>query len=175
MADKKNNVVDVESKINAVDNAEAIGKTPTVDMFEDAKQGFITIVKTNIITAQRIDYMMWVRDKAYKFWGNRLDDMLVMDERLAYLKELQQVCVDTYKKIAEIAKTFEYEEFCEEDMKDYFDGLVPTVDSITTEKQMLEAELIFLCVQPYGSKMNQIHNLVQNELGQRRVNEDIEE
>jgi hypothetical protein len=38
---------------------------------------------------------------------------------------------------------------------------------------MFDAEMIFLCVQPYGSKMNQLHNLIQDELGRRRMNEDI--
>ena len=169
------NIMNFDDQIKAGNHVKQEETMPVADMFEDAKQGFITVVETNIITAQRIDYLMWVRDKAYKFWGNRLDDMLVMDERLAYLKELQQICIDTYKEVAEIAKTFEYEEFCEEEMKDYFEGLVPSVDSIIAEKQMLEAELIFLCVQPYSSKMNQLHGLIQDELAKRRMNEDDEE
>lgn len=144
---------------------------PLVDMFDEAKEAFAMTVETNVITAQRIDFLMWVRDQAYKFWGNKLDDMLVMHERLSYIKELQELCVDTYKKIVEIVKTFELDEFEKEEMKDYFEDLVPKVTDIDSEKEMLEAELIFLTVQPYGSKMNQLHQLVTDELAKRRAME----
>lgn len=144
---------------------------PLVDMFDEAKEAFAMTVETNVITAQRIDFLMWVRDQAYKFWGNKLDDMLVMKERLSYIKELQELCVDTYKKIVEIVKTFELDEFEKEEMKDYFEDLVPKVADIDSEKKMLEAELIFLTVQPYGSKMNQLHQLVTDELAKRRAME----
>lgn len=144
---------------------------PLVDMFDEAKEAFAMTVETNVITAQRIDFLMWVRDQAYKFWGNKLDEMLVMKERLSYIKDLQELCVNTYKKIAEIAKTFELEEFEKEEMKDYFEDLVPKVADIDSEKKMLEAELIFLTVQPYGSKMNQLHQLVTDELAKRRAME----
>lgn len=164
-------ITNIDEKINMANQEDLM---PLADMFEDAKAGFVMTVETNIITAKRIDYLMWVRDQAYKFWGGRLDDMMIMNERLEYLKNVQKLCVETYEKIAEIAKTFEYEEFCEEDMKDYFDGLVPPVDEIDTEIEMFDAEMIFLCVQPYGSKMNQLHSLIQDELGRRRMNEDID-
>lgn len=144
---------------------------PLVDMFDEAKEAFAMTVETNVITAQRIDFLMWVRDQAYKFWGNKLDEMLVMKERLSYIKDLQELCVNTYKKIAEIAKTFELEEFEKEEMKDYFEDLVPKVADIDSENKMLEAELIFLTVQPYGSKMNQLHQLVTDELAKRRAME----
>lgn len=160
-------------QITAVDIPQTPMMEPMVPLegiFEDAKQGFLTIVETNIVTAQRIDFLMWVRDKAYKFWGNKLDDMMIMKERVSYLKELQQLCVETYQKVADIAETFEYEEFCKEEMKDYFEDLVPKVDTIESENDMIMAEFMFLCVQPYGSKMNQLHGLVQDELAKRRMN-----
>ena len=162
-------ITNIDEKINAGNHVKQEDLMPVADMFEDAKDGFVLTVETNVITAKRIDYFMWLRDQAYKFWGNKLDDLLDMDKRLGYLKELQQTCVETYEKVAEIAKTFEYEEFAKDDMKDYFEDIVPKVEDINTEKEMLEAELIFLCVQPYGSKMNQLHNLITDELAKRRM------
>lgn len=165
------NVINIDDKVN-VDQE---GGTPLLDMFEDAVNGFLTVVETNVITAKRIDYLMWVRDQAYKFWGNKLDDMMLLDERLDYLKGLQQLCVETYEKVAQIAETFEYDEFAKPEMKDYFDGIVPKVSDINSENDMLMAELMFLCVQPYGSKMNQLHSLIQDELNKRRMNAENED
>jgi hypothetical protein len=84
---------------------------------------------------------------------------------------LQKISVETYEKLLEIAKTFDMEEFCKEEMKDYFEDVVPPVEDIGGEKQLLEALIIFKCVQPYGSKMLQIHQMMLDEINKRKAYE----
>ena len=123
----------MDNVINLDQNAEFATEqqelTPLIDMFEDAKEMFVMTVETNIITAKRIDYLMWIRDKVYQFWGNMLDEKFIEAERMDYYHSMHEICLDTYRRIAGIAKTFEYEEFCKEEMKDYFEGNVDSYDA----------------------------------------------
>jgi len=145
---------------------------PLEDIFKTIKDGFVMTAETNIITAKRVDNLASIRDSAYAYWhDDYLGDRYLPGERYKYFIELQQVSVKTYEKIYEIAKTFELEEFLKEDMKDYFEDVVPPVESINSEKELLEALIIFKCVQPYGSKMNQIHQMILDEVNKRKAYE----
>jgi hypothetical protein len=141
---------------------------PLDEMFKDAKDMFIMTVDTNILTAKRIDNLMNIRDLAIKFWG----DGHAKAHDLSYLKELQKLSVHTYERIKEVAEAFELEEFCKQDMKDYFDEIIPTPEDIEDEHELIRAALIFLTVRPYGEKMLKMHQLILDEAGKRKLLEE---
>lgn len=140
---------------------------PTLEeTFENAKQAFINTLEVSIQLANRIDNLMNIRDYVYKFWGNEINNML-QDERVAYYKALLDISVNTYTEILERVKRFELDEFLKDDMKDYFEDLIPDVSDIKREDEMCEAGLIFLTVKPYGEKMTQLHHTMLDEKKQR--------
>ena len=145
---------------------------PLEDIFETMKKSFVMTTETNVVTAKRVDNLASLRDSAYAFWGSAyLDDNLLPGDRYRYLMRLRDVSIAAYEKIHEIAKTFELEEFIKGDMKDYFEDVVPSVEDIKDEKGLLEALIIFKCVQPYGSKMLQMHQMLMDEIEKRKVYE----
>ena len=140
---------------------------PIEETWENNKQVFINTCEVNVENAKRIDNLLNIRDLAYKFWGDMLDKQYDGEERIEYFKTLQDLSIRTYQKILDIIKTFELEEFLKEDMKDYFEDLMPKVDDVTIEEDLLEGMLIFLSVKPYGERMMQLHYTMMNEAEQR--------
>ena len=57
-------------------------------------------------------------------------------------------------------------------MKDYFEHIIPDIDTVKTEEDLLKGILIFQCVQPYGSKMSQLHQMVREEVEKREAYEE---
>ena len=150
---------------------------PIEEVFEDAKRMFVMTVDTQIKTARRVDNLMNIRDFCMKFWDD--EDQFEVQEcyTLDYYKKMQQLSIDTYTRIKEIAETFELVDFRAIEIKDYFADIIPSVDSISTKQELCEAALIFMSVQPYGSKLIQMHQLMQDECAKRNIldEEDIKE
>lgn len=143
---------------------------PIEETWENAKQMFINTAEVSVIIAERVDNFMNIRDMAYKFWGDELKGLLEED-RIAYLKYLHELSIATYKAILDVIKGFEMEEFLKDEMKDYFDVLIPKVDEIDTEKDLMNAMLIFLTVKPWGEKMTALHHSMLDEKRQREYRE----
>lgn len=140
---------------------------PIEETFDNAKQAFVNTLEVSIQLASRIDNLMNIRDYAYKFWGKRLDEKYLGGERVVYFKKLMDISVETYTKILERVRTFELDEFTKDDMKDYFEDIMPSTEDIQTEDDMCVSGLIFLTVKPYGEKMTQLHHTMLDEKRQR--------
>lgn len=147
---------------------------PLEEMFDKAKTVLLLKLETNKEVSRRVDNLMSVRDSAYKFWGNQLDERWLWKERMEMFKRLQDLTTETYDKLYKVAETFEFEEFKKEEMKDFFEDIVPKVDNINTEEDLLNAAIVFSCVQPYGSQMNQIHQMIMEEIDKRKVYENLD-
>lgn len=140
---------------------------PIEELFDDAKQMYVMTVETNIITAKRIDNLMNIRDYAYKFWRNSLDNLFDDKQRLDYFKDLQKLSINVYEQIKEIAEGFTLEAFSNETIDDCFKEILPTPDDIEDEDELCRAGLIFLTVRPYADKMLKLHSLIRDELSKR--------
>ena len=71
----------------------------------------------------------------------------------------------------EIVKSFELKEFKKEDMKDYFEELMPVIEAINDEDELCAAGLVFLTIKPFGEKMTALHHTVLDEVAQREFME----
>ena len=133
---------------------------PMEDVFNEAKEMFAMTVDVQIKNAERVDNLLNIRDMLKRFSD-------IPTVKLDTCKYYQQVSVDTYKKIRERVDEFNLEEFKKETIKDYFEGIIPKVDDINNDKDLQEAAIIFMSVQPYGQKLIQLHQLMQDELYKR--------
>ena len=147
---------------------------PLEDIFDKAKTVMVMKIDANIEVSKRVDNLMNVRDSSYRFWGNQLDEKFLPDKRVEYFKRLQTITTETYNAMKDIAESFSLEEFKKKDMKDYFEKLIPKSENIHREEELIEAMIIFQCVQPYGSQMNQIHQMIQEEIEKRRAYGEME-
>lgn len=136
---------------------------PIDEVFAEAKDMFKMTVDTQVKTAHRIDNLLNIRDLAINFWGK--DE--VSRRGMAYLKMLQDESIKAYEDVSKRVDDFELDEFAKEEIKDYFEDIIPKVDDISTEDELIVAAIKFLSVQPYGSKLIQMHKLIQEELSKR--------
>lgn len=142
---------------------------PIEETFNNIKQVMINTAKVQIQVANRVENMANLRLATYKFWGNMLDEKFISSERVEYFKSLVTMTVSVYEDILDIVKTFELDEFLKEEMKDYFEKLMPKVDDIKNEENLFEATLIADCVKPWGEKMTQLHHQMLDEQAQRKA------
>ena len=145
---------------------------PIEETFNNIKQMIINTAEVSIVVAGRVNNLLNVRAAAYKFWGNELDAKLTDFQRMDYFKQLQAETVACYENILEIVKEFELDEFLKEDMKDYFEPLMPKSADVKTEEDLFRASLIADVVKPWGEKMTQLHHQMLDEQGQRKVIEE---
>lgn len=139
--------------------------------FEATKDMYLETLKVQIKTARRVDNMLNIRDYMIKF---RNDSHPMIED----IKFLLDVSVETYEKILERSKEFTVDEFMKPTLKDYYEGIVPDTATINTPAELEIAGIIFLSVQPYGQKMMQMHQYIQqcmDELGVERKEETKEE
>ena len=134
---------------------------PIEDVFNEAKEMFALTVDTQIKTASRVDNLLNIRDMVKRFWD-------LPTVKIDKCKKYQQVSIDAYKSIREQVDNFELAEFEKDTIKDYFEGIIPAVDDIKDDDQLLEAAIIFMSVQPYGQKLIQLHQLMQDEIAKRK-------
>jgi len=133
---------------------------PIEETFENMKQGFLTILQTSVELAQRVDNLGNLRDFSMKFWGDSRD--------LAYYKELQAVSVETYRQLYDLTEEFSLDEFSKDEMKDYYELVVPKCDEIETEEDLAVALVKFLTVKPFGEKMTAMHHTILDEIAKRK-------
>lgn len=142
---------------------------PTLEeTWENAKQAFLNTAEVSVELAKRIDNLMNIRDMVYKFWDVRHETEGIT---LEYLKSKQELSIQTYKNILDIVVDFQMDEFLKEDMKDYFDVLIPKVEEIESEEDLIDAAIIFLTVKPWGEKMTALHHTMLDEKKQREFAE----
>lgn len=139
---------------------------PIEEVFEEAKKLFVMTVETQIKTAKRVDNLLNIRELAINFRGREWLSALG-DQEVPYYKILQNLSVSTYERILEASKGFDLEEFKKPEIKDYFEDIVPSSESVETMGDLLNAAIVFLSVQPYGNKLIQMHQLIQQELAKR--------
>lgn len=142
---------------------------PTLEeTWENAKQAFINTAEVSVQLAGRIDNLMNIRDMVYKFWEPRGEfDKITLD----YLKEKLEFSKFIYERVLTIVKTFEMDEFLKEDMKDYFEEIIPKPEDILNEEDLLNAAIVFLTVKPWGEKMTALHHTMLDEKKQREFAE----
>lgn len=122
--------------------------------FDATKDMYLETLKVQIKTARRVDNMLNIRDYMIKF---RNDPHPLIED----IKFLLDVSVETYEKILERSKEFTVDEFMKPTLKDYYEGIVPDTDTLNTPAELESAGIVFLSVQPYGQKMMQMHQYIQ--------------
>ena len=146
---------------------------PIEETFDNAKQAFVNTLEVSVRIAKRIDNFLNVRDYVINFYGRDWSEIRrVGADRVEYIKRLQNITVSTYEKMLEKTLEFSLEEFSKEEMKDYYEEIVPDVESIDTMDKILEAGLIFLSVKPFGEKMTALHHTILDEIAQRKYMEE---
>jgi len=148
---------------------------PIEEVFEDAKKMFAMTVDTQVKLAGRVDNLMNIRDFARKFWGSKYDDMFMDgEEEWEYLQHLQNISIETYKDVRKRVDQFELVDFRAVEVKDYFADIIPDVKDIAGMGSLCVAALKFMSVQPYGSKLMQLHQMMQEEFAKRDIFDDTE-
>lgn len=141
---------------------------PIEKTFDNIKQVLVNTAEVQVVVAGRVENLINLRSAAYKFWGNELDSMYTMMDRMMYFKELQGWTVGIYEDILDIVRSFELDEFLREDMKDYFEVIVPKIGDIETENDLFVAGLMTDCIKPWGEKMTQLHHQMLEEQAKRQ-------
>ena len=141
---------------------------PIEETFEKIKHVFTTTLEVNVQIAKRIDNMLNLRDLAYKMLGEDYMWALEEEQRIELYKWMQDVSVEHYQKMLDIAKEWTIGQFTEEDMPDWFDELIPKPDKIESEMDLLMASIIFLTVKPYGERMAMMHQQMLDEMEMRK-------
>lgn len=158
----------VREAYEEMDKKTQLDNMPTPEeVFETGKQVYINTLEASIVLAKRVDNLLNIRDYAMKFWAEEAGGK----NTLSYYKELQKLSIETYEQMLKIANGFEYEEFIKDEMKDYFEDLIPQTEDVEVISQLCEAGLIFLTVKPFGEKMTQLH---YNVLDAKKAREALE-
>lgn len=144
---------------------------PIEETFDNAKEVFVRTAEVAVVVAGRVDNLINIRKAAYEFWGNMLDDKYISSQRIEYFKNLQAMTVGCYENILEIVKEFELNEFLKEEMKDYFEKIMPKTNNIYTEEDMFKAYLLSGIIKPWGEKMTALHHQI---LDEKKAREPIE-
>ncbi len=140
---------------------------PIEETFDNIKQVIVNTAEVSVVVAGRVENMGNLRAAAYKFWGNELDCRYTAHERMEYFKELQAKSIGCYESITEIIRSWTLDEFLKDDMKDYFQDIMPKVEDIETENDLFEAMLLADIIKPWGEKMTQLHHQMLDEQGKR--------
>lgn len=140
---------------------------PIEETWENVKQVYITTLGVNIQLAKRADNMFNLRDLAYKFLGEEYMWALEEEQRMALFKWMRDESIKAYEDMLAIAKKWTIDQFTEEDMPDWFEGLIPDPEGFNTEMDMLFAAIKFLSVKPYGERMAGMHQQMLDEMKMR--------
>lgn len=130
---------------------------PIEETFDMAKTSFVRTAEVAVLVAGRVDNLINIRRAAIDFWGDWLDAKYTSRDKIGYCKELQAMTVGCYENILDIVNSFELDEFLKEEMKDYFEVIMPKVDDIETEDDLFQAYLLSGIIKPWGEKMSQLH------------------
>lgn len=133
---------------------------PIEEVFDEAKEMFAMTVDVQIKNAKRVDNLLNIRDYLKTFYGEAPD--------VIKCKKYQQFSVEAYEKVRKAVDGFSLDEFEKETIKDYFEGIIPKVEDLVTDEDLCRAGLVFLSVQPYGQKLIQLHQLMQDEIAKRK-------
>lgn len=145
---------------------------PIEEVFDNAKQAFVNTAEVAVVISKRIDNLLNIRKAAYEFWGNMLDEKMLDSERIAYFKEKQAMTTAVYETILAVVKDFELDEFLKDDMRDYFEDVMPKADAVEKEEDLFNAFLVSGIVRPWGEKMTGLHHTMLDERDQRKAVEE---
>jgi hypothetical protein len=137
---------------------------PIEEVFAEARDMFAMTVDTQAKTAKRIDNLMNIRDFVLKYYNWEVPESM---DIILYCKNLQQMTVELYEDIADEVRSWTLEQFSGETMDDLLGKFIHPVDEIDDDGDMIVAALDFLSVKPYGEKMLQLHQLIQDEIAKR--------
>lgn len=151
------------SQLKPVKAAPANNLPPIEETWENAWQSFKTTIEVNVEIAKRVDNLLNVRDLCFKILGEDYVWSLDSEARMNLFKWAYDVSVATYIDIQQVIETWELDEFLKEDMKNYFDDIMPKVVNVNDEMDMLFAAIRFLSIKPYGERMNQLHYTMLDE------------
>lgn len=151
------------SQLKPVKAVPANNLPPIEETWENAWQSFKNTIDVNVELARRVDNLLNVRDLCFKILGEDYVWSLDSKERMNLYKWANDVSVATYMEIQRIIGTWELDEFLKEDMKDYFEDIMPKSDNVKDEMDLLFAAIKFLSIKPYGERMNQLHYTMLDE------------
>ena len=145
---------------------------PIEETFEKAKQAFVNTAEVAVVIANRIDNLLNIRKAYHEFWHADLRDRFIVSESMEFLKAKQAMTVACYEEIAKTVEGFELDEFLKEDMKDYFEYLMPKCEEMESEDDLFDAFLIAGIVKPWGEKMTALHHQMLQEQDARKPIDD---
>lgn len=135
---------------------------PLEEVFDEIVNVFKMTVEANVKTAMRVDNLVAVRQLYRDWYGKEPEDIDV-------IKKLQKLTADTYSDILAATEKFNIEDFKADEMKDYFEDIVPNCEDIATDADLLNAHVKWTCVRDYGSKLVQAHQLFHQEMEKREA------
>lgn len=135
---------------------------PLEEVFDEIVSVFKMTVEANVKTAMRVDNLVAVRQLYRDWYGKEPEDIDV-------IKKLQKLTADTYSDILVATEKFNIEDFKADEMKDYFEDIVPNCEDIASDEDLLNAHVKWLCVRDYGSKLVQAHQLFHQEMEKREA------
>ena len=161
-----------KAKVIKTENSSKFLKEPELppieETFDKAKTSFIRTAEVAVVVAQRVDNLINIRKAAHEFWGNSFDEKFFVSDRMEYFKKLQGMTVGCYENILDIVNKFELDEFLKDEMKDYFEDIMPKTIDIISEEDLFEAYLLSGIIKPWGEKMTQLHYQMLDEQAQRK-------
>lgn len=124
-------------------------------LFDENKWAFEETVKTQIILARRFDNFANIRDLVERVLGKG-----------NYTYELLHDLVDEsekcYKEVLERAGKFMLDDFSGDEPVDYFKDIMPDEKAVNDDLEFVYGALRYMSVRPYGDKMLQLYQTVQN-------------
>jgi len=133
------------------------------ETFEGAKEMFLMTAEVAHRIARRADNMYNVRRAVYEFWGNHFEESRLPKDRWDYIVAKTEMTSDIYSRVVEAIESFELEEFLKEDMKNYFEDIVPDIDDLHSEEDLFDAWIAVEIVKPWGEKMAALHQQMLQE------------
>lgn len=124
-------------------------------MFDENKWAFEETVKTQIKTSRRFDNFANLRDLAL----NVLDKS---DVKISLIKDLMDESTRSYELVLDCVEKFDFDKFNADEPYDYFENIMPDPDKLEDEMDFLYGAIRFLSVKPYGDKMLQMWQTIQN-------------
>ena len=160
------------SKIKPLKTQRKVERVPLEELFNDAKDGNVLIAETQVKIAERTDNTANIRDFCRKFFGDERYFEEEIENGLQLVNELQDLSIDTYKKILEVIKGWKLEDFTKETVDDMFEDIVYTREDIgDNPRGLCKACLVWLSVRPYADKMLKMHQYIQDEIEMRKQDE----
>lgn len=126
------------------------------EKFDEAVSGLTMICTAQINNVNRIDNLFNTYDRLKELGLPGMVDN--KNDSIAYVQKMVDEEAKNYEIILEILEGLTLDEMIADKYKDPFEPFIPDRYGITDYEQMYLAYLTFVCIRPYGEKLEQLRN-----------------